>query len=167
MSRSPANRGDAETRRSARSHSEVHEKVVDPAAPARRLCVLVAEDEDMVRELAMNVLDAHGFDTIGARHGGEALQLFHEHLPEIDAVLLDLSMPVLDGMRVLDELRRQKPSLPVVVTSGYDDTPADVDSPSVSFLSKPYRAEHLITRLRSLLADQAALTGGDGDASQS
>jgi CheY-like chemotaxis protein len=155
MTRSPADPRDAEAQRRARSHSEVREKIGDPVAPERRICVLVAEDEDRVRELAINVLDAYGFDAIGARHGGEALALFSQHLPEIDAVLLDLSMPVLDGLSVLDELRRQKPSIPVVVTSGYDDTAAEFEARTVSFLAKPYRAEQLITRLRALLADQA------------
>lgn len=125
-----------------------------PSVSDRRKCVLVAEDEDLVRELAIEVLRAHGFDTIGARHGGEALSLFAQHAAQIDAVLLDLSMPVVDGATVLDELRRQKPDVRVVVTSGYDDSATqhgESDAASVSFLQKPYRAERLISELRSVL----------------
>ena len=120
----------------------------------RRQCVLVAEDEDLVRELAIEVLRSHGFDTIGARHGGEALSLFAEHAEHIDAVLLDLSMPVVDGVTVLGELKKQKPDVRVVVTSGYDDsaTQEDDSAASVSFLQKPYRAERLISELRAVLA---------------
>lgn len=136
------------------SQSQVRSKVEPPVFTERRACILVAEDEDRVRELAMNVLDAHGFAAIGARHGGEALRLFREHVQEIDAVMLDLSMPVVDGLTVLEELRSENPALPVVVTSGYDTSPGDVESSAVSFLAKPYRAEHLITRLRALLADR-------------
>jgi CheY-like chemotaxis protein len=134
--------------------SQVRAKVDAPDELERRACVLVAEDEERVRELAMNVLDAHGFSAIGARHGAEALSLVRERAGEIDAVLLDLSMPVVDGLSVLEELRRDYPSLPVVVTSGYASTPGDVESSAVSFLPKPYRAEHLIGRLRALLADR-------------
>jgi CheY-like chemotaxis protein len=120
----------------------------------RRKCVLVAEDEDLVRELAMEVLKAHGFDTIGARHGGEALSLFAEHAEEIDAVLLDLSMPVVDGATVLGELKKQKPDVRVLLTSGYDDSGVDDDGEEngVSFLQKPYRAERLISELHAVLA---------------
>ncbi len=128
-----------------------------PLASHRRQCVLVAEDEDLVRELAIEVLRAHGFDTIGARHGGEALSLFAQHAEQIDAVLLDLSMPVVDGATVLGELKKQKPDVRIVVTSGYDDSAArnddddDDSAASVSFLQKPYRAERLISELRAVL----------------
>lgn len=123
-------------------------------ASARRKCVLVAEDEDLVRELAIEVLRAHGFDTIGARHGGEALSLFAQHAEQIDAVLLDLSMPVVDGATVLGELRKQKPDVRVLLTSGYDDSACGDDDGErhVSFLQKPYRAERLISELQAVLA---------------
>jgi CheY-like chemotaxis protein len=123
-------------------------------ARTRRTCVLVAEDEDLVRELAMEVLHAYGFETIGARHGGEALTLFAQHSEQIDAVLLDLSMPVVDGATVLGELKKQKPDVRVLLTSGYDDsacTEADGSECSVSFLQKPYRAERLISQLCAVL----------------
>ena len=136
------------------SQSQVRPKVEPPAPREKRACVLVAEDEERVRALAMNVLDAHGFDAIGARHGGEALAMVREHAAEIDAVMLDLSMPVVDGMTVLSELRREHPHLPIVVTSGYEAGPGEVETSSVSFLAKPYRAEQLIARLRALLSDR-------------
>lgn len=107
----------------------------------------------MVRELAIEVLGAHGFDAIGARHGGEALSLFRTHAERIDAVLLDLSMPVLDGARVLGEMRKQKPSVRVVLTSGYEATDADVSAAAgpISFLQKPYRADKLVAQIEALL----------------
>jgi CheY-like chemotaxis protein len=126
-----------------------------PLANTRRQCVLVAEDEDLVRELAIEVLRAHGFDTIGARHGGEALTLFAQYAEQIDAVLLDLSMPVIDGATVLGELRKQKPDVRVLLTSGYDDSACgdqDANEQHISFLQKPYRAERLISELQAVLA---------------
>jgi CheY-like chemotaxis protein len=107
----------------------------------------------MVRELALDVLDAHGFDAIGARHGGEALSLFCAHAERIDAVLLDLSMPVLDGAHVLDAMRKQKPCVRVVLTSGYDASDAEMPDAggSISFLPKPYRADQLVAQLKTLL----------------
>jgi DNA-binding response OmpR family regulator len=113
----------------------------------------VAEDEDLVRELAIEVLDANGIDAIGARHGGEALSLFCAHAERIDAVLLDLSMPVLDGARVLGEMRKQKPSVRVMLTSGYErsDTEVPETDGSIRFLQKPYRADKLVAQLKALL----------------
>jgi DNA-binding response OmpR family regulator len=124
-----------------------------PRSQARRACVLVAEDEDLVRELAIEVLDANGIDAIGARHGGEALSLFCAHSERIDAVLLDLSMPVLDGARVLGEMRKQKPSVRVMLTSGYERSDADVPETddAIRFLQKPYRADKLVAQLKALL----------------
>jgi two-component system cell cycle sensor histidine kinase/response regulator CckA len=126
----------------------------EQSSAKRRRCVLVADDEDQVRDLTIELLAANGFDAIAARHGGEALSLFNAHSDEIDAVLLDLSMPVMDGVMVLGEMQRQKPSVRVVLTSGYDDsesTLATEGSSSVSFLQKPYRAEKLISQLRALI----------------
>ena len=123
------------------------------ASNVRRACILVAEDEDLVRELAIEVLDAHGFDAIAARHGGEALALFSEHAGHIDAVLLDLSMPVLDGASVLGEMRKQNPTVRVMVTSGFDrpeDGMPEVGR-QISFLQKPYRADKLVRELKALL----------------
>lgn len=130
------------------------EAPVPLAVTPRRACVLVAEDEDLVRELAMEVLDAHGFDSIAARHGGEALSLFAQHAEQIDAVVLDLSMPVLDGASVLGEMRKQKPSVRVVVTSGYDGPEGGLPEAggAISFLQKPYRAHNLVEQLRAVLA---------------
>lgn len=136
------------------SQSQVRPKVEAPVAREKRACILVAEDEDRVRELAINVLDAYGFDAVGARDGGEALAMVRAQGAHIDAVMLDLSMPVVDGLTVLSELRHQHPRLPVVVTSGYEGSPGDVEDSAVSFLAKPYRAEQLVSRLRALLADR-------------
>jgi len=116
--------------------------------------VLVAEDEDQVRDLTIELLTSHGFDAIAARHGGEAVALFRAHANQIDAVLLDLSMPVMDGVTVLAEMQRQKPSVRVVLTSGHGESEGSLateGSVSVSFLQKPYRAEKLVSQLLALM----------------
>src|SRR5688572_29940562 len=89
--------------------SQVREKITDAAAPGRRACVLIAEDEERVRELAISILDANGFDAIVARQGGEALALLASRGHEIDAIVLDLAMPVVDGASMLAELQQQRP----------------------------------------------------------
>jgi DNA-binding NtrC family response regulator len=124
----------------------------DAAASAKRVCVLVAEDEDLVRELAIEVLEAHGFEAIAARDGREAVVLFQEHAERIDAVLLDMSMPVMDGASALSEMRKHRPTVRVVVTSGFDDADSFPSTLGrISFLQKPYRGEKLVSQLKTLL----------------
>jgi DNA-binding response OmpR family regulator len=154
MTRSNSSSSDPEGRSNLSGESQVREKITQPGPRGRRACVLVAEDEERVRALAIDILDANGFDAIIARHGLEALALLDSRGHEIDAVVLDLAMPVIDGARVLAELQQHRPEVPILVTSGYEDSPGDFESPRVTFLPKPYRGEQLVARLRALLADR-------------
>jgi two-component system cell cycle sensor histidine kinase/response regulator CckA len=128
-----------------------------PAGP----CILVAEDEDMVRELAVRVLRGQGMRVLSARHGGEAVALFRSHAEEIDAVLLDLTMPVMGGAEVLSELQRVRPGVCVLVTSGYSESAsfgADGERARVRFLQKPYRAQSLLAGVEAVLAASTSAT---------
>ena len=78
-----------------------------------------------------------------------------EAMPNIACVLLDLTMPGLDGRETLARLRRLRPDLPVILTSGYDATEVDA-TPSVprteaGFLAKPFRPQDLLDAIRSVL----------------
>ena len=117
-------------------------------------CVLVAEDEELVRDLAVHILRSNGFRVIAAKDGAEAVSLFGEHEKEIDVVLLDLTMPVLNGAEVLIELKRRRPQLPVVITSGYGGPSSPLPKAAMErtrFLQKPYRTQALLSEIRSML----------------
>jgi CheY-like chemotaxis protein len=92
---------------------------------------------------------------LAARDGLEALELFRAHRQEIGCVLCDLSMPRLGGWEVLAELRRQAPTLPVILSSGHDEDHAmeghQQDKPQ-AFLSKPYDTNALIGAITQVLA---------------
>ncbi len=117
--------------------------------------ILVVDDEPMVREFAHRLLAADGHAVIEAGSGQEALRMLRERATEIDGVLLDLSMPGMDGNDLLSALRTFAPTLPVIVHSGY---PADSTAESVAryqvagVLQKPYRAAHLSEMVRKLFA---------------
>ena len=117
--------------------------------------ILVVDDEPMVREFAQRLLETEGYHVMEAGTGREALEVLRAHLREIDGVLLDLSMPGMDGDTLLAELRAFAPHLPVIVHSGY---PADSTAESVArfavagVLQKPYRAAHLSEMVRKLFA---------------
>jgi two-component system cell cycle sensor histidine kinase/response regulator CckA len=132
-----------------------------PPLEVREPCVLVAEDEDMVRDLAVRVLRSKGMRVIAARDGREAIALFQGAADEIDAVLLDLTMPVVHGRDVFLELRRLRPSVGIVITSGYTESGGladDVSDRSVRFLQKPYRAQTLLAGIEAVLPWVASAT---------
>jgi two-component system cell cycle sensor histidine kinase/response regulator CckA len=116
--------------------------------------VLLVDDEDAVRTVAGDMLRRAGFDVVTAKDGREALAVFEDRLEEIVLVLLDLTMPDLDGAETLRELHRLKEEVPVILCSGYDEQ--DVarrfdDRELAGFLQKPFTWEQLVTTLQELI----------------
>jgi signal transduction histidine kinase len=116
--------------------------------------VLLVDDEPGVRSLAMRVLTRAGFRVLEAADGEKGLALFRDHQAEIDAVLLDLTMPRMSGGEVLGELRQLRADLPVLLMSGYTELDVTAQTRSaggVNFLQKPFLAQQLITQVRQML----------------
>lgn len=117
--------------------------------------VLVVDDEDNVRRSTELLLRGLGFEVLGARDGAEAIQVFKAESGRIDAVLLDLTMPKMNGIEALQVLRAIAPGVPVILTSGYgatrlDDEPKGGAGPD-AVLSKPYSMDHLLATLRRVM----------------
>lgn len=113
--------------------------------------VLFADDEDGLRTLGGRMLERLGFKVITAIDGQQAVDLYRKHREEIDLVILDLTMPNLDGGQAFDELIRIDPDVRVVLASGY--TPEDVTArigvrKLAGVLQKPYT----LARMRDLLS---------------
>ncbi len=124
----------------------------DSASP--RDLVLVVDDEEAVREVINSVLEAGGFDTLVAKDGATAIQLFRDNGAEIGLVLLDLSMPGLSGEQTFEELRRLDPTVRVLLSSGYSEAEATrrfVGRGLAGFIQKPYRPEQLVDAVRRAL----------------
>ena len=88
--------------------------------------------------------------------GREAIELLKRHSDEIRLVLLDLSMPGMNGEETLRAIRTLDPNLPVLLSSGYDETDAMSRVGArdrVRFVHKPYTADGLIDRVRDTLGD--------------
>ncbi|MDB4991532.1 MAG: sensor histidine kinase response regulator [Myxococcaceae bacterium] len=130
-----------------------------PTTTLRARTLLVVDDEPMVREFAQRLLETEGYQVLEAGSGGEALALLREHSQQIDGVLLDLSMPGMDGDALLSELRSFAPNLPVIVHSGHS-----IESTSerllqwniAGVLQKPYRAARLSEMVRGLFGEASA-----------
>ncbi len=115
---------------------------------------LVVDDEPMVLEFAAKALTTLGFKTTEARDGLEALDLFTQEPTRFDVVLLDLTMPRMDGREALRALRQLRPDLPVILSSGYSDQDFIQNLASekgVTFLQKPYLLANLRQAVQALL----------------
>jgi CheY-like chemotaxis protein len=116
--------------------------------------VLVVDDEETVRNVARRILVADGFAVRLASGGVEAMHVLREDPAAIDAVLLDMTMPDMSGTVTLQELLRIKPSIKVVLSSGYaqEDAAPLVDAPgAAAFIQKPYRPADLTATIRRAL----------------
>ena len=116
--------------------------------------VLVVDDEAMVRSVAKRIFERHGFEVLLAENGRVALELLEAHRVSVVAVVLDMTMPVMNGEETLAELRKLDASLPVVLASGFNEQSAPVhieQDPALRFVQKPYRIRDLMDALQSML----------------
>jgi two-component system, cell cycle sensor histidine kinase and response regulator CckA len=116
--------------------------------------ILVVEDDASVREAARRILEAAGYRVRTAGNGREALEVCAAAGDPIDLVLTDVVMPVLGARGFVEELRRVRPTIPVVFMSGYVDDPVAQHralGPAASFLAKPLTQPELLRAIREAL----------------
>jgi PAS domain S-box-containing protein len=116
--------------------------------------VLVAEDEDGVRELLRKTLTEYGYTVLTARHGRDALMLAGERAGDIDLLLTDVVMPEMSGRELAETLVDRRPDLKVLYISGYTDDEVlqrGVRGRDVGLLRKPFATEELARRVRNVL----------------
>ena len=117
--------------------------------------VLLVDDEESVRSIAQRMLARLGYQVLTATDGAQALQVFQAHRDRIALVLLDLTMPNLDGERTLEELLRLQPRLKVILSSGYDENEVTrrlEGQGMAGFVQKPYTLENLAEVLKKATA---------------
>jgi len=128
---------------------------VPAAAPAHRGTVLVVDDEPFVRALGLEYLSHVGFHPLEAANGREAVELFRRRADEICLVLLDLTMPELDGAAAFLELKRIRPEVPVILCSGFCEEAVvqlfEGERPE-AFLQKPFQVRELERTIAEVLA---------------
>lgn len=116
--------------------------------------ILLVDDEAAVRRPLRQALGLCGYSVIEAADGLEALRIHGRPETQVDLVLLDVKMPGMSGWDVLSELKRRKPTLPVILTSGYtreDSTPPQDAVAPDAYLPKPYDLAELTGLVRRLL----------------
>jgi len=115
--------------------------------------VLVVDDEDLVLRMAQSVLDDAGYEVLTATNGIEAVDAYAARSGRIDAVLLDMTMPVMGGEEAMAQLVSRWPDAVVIATSGYDREEAEdrFALRPAGFLQKPYTAAQLSSKIAEVL----------------
>jgi CheY-like chemotaxis protein len=124
------------------------ERAAAPAPQAMRT-VLVIDDEDLVRDVVARMIEELGYNAVTAADGQTALSVVERI--DVDAAIVDLTMPAMNGAAVVAELRKKRPLLPVVLCSGFDRSgQGRVDADA--YLAKPFRIDALERTLAKVLA---------------
>ncbi len=123
-----------------------------PAQKGRGETILLVEDEDAVRSLAVRILHSAGYKVFDASNGGEALLVCERH--PIDLLLTDVVMPKMSGKELAQRLRKERPELRVLYASGYSENSIvhdGVPEAGVRLIEKPFTAEALLAAVRLVL----------------
>jgi CheY-like chemotaxis protein len=151
------------------AHKVVEKNAEPPRATAhlRRLpagTVLVVDDEPTIRATAGAMLESLGFKVLEAADGVEALELYKSRGKDISLVLLDLTMPRMDGHAAFRAIQDLNPAAKVILSSGYNQEEAFgafVGTGPAGFLKKPYQYKDLLAELEKNLLGLAADGGPD------
>jgi two-component system, OmpR family, copper resistance phosphate regulon response regulator CusR len=111
--------------------------------------ILIAEDEERVSAFLQKGLQKNGYCTATAEDGSQAIQMIQNE--NVQILLLDLGLPIKDGLSVLRELRELGYSLPIIVVSAQDSKAIALESGATDFVSKPFHFAQLLEKVRFYL----------------
>jgi CheY-like chemotaxis protein len=117
--------------------------------------ILVADDEEAVRQITQQTLELFGYRVVLATDGAEAVAVYARQGAEIAVVLTDMMMPIMDGRATIQVLRRMNPAVRIVGASGLSSSGQAAHAASLGidfFLPKPYTAEALLKMLKDALS---------------
>jgi two-component system cell cycle sensor histidine kinase/response regulator CckA len=116
--------------------------------------VLLVDDDESVRAVGRKMLERIGFTVVTASDGSEAIARFRERADDIICAIVDLTMPHVDGAETFRELRRMRPGVRVILSSGYNEqdvTQRFVGKGLAGFIQKPYQLSTLVAVLKEVL----------------
>lgn len=132
-----------------------------PRPGVRKNTMLVVDDDDAVRELTVAILQQLGWNVLVGANGQAGVELFRDNADTIACAVLDLTMPVMDGLEAMACMRLIRPRLPVLICTGYteESVPSVPSAAPTAILLKPFRPAQLEAALAELFAAPAAPSG--------
>jgi len=132
---------------------------IEPSVDAHEIpggneTILVVDDEETLRELGQHMLERLGYQVLTAADGISALQILDIYRKEIDLIILDISMPIMSGRKVLTEILKHNPAQKVIIATGFrGDGPEGqlLKMGARGFIEKPYRMHELLKTIRVVL----------------
>ena len=115
--------------------------------------MLVVDDEEAVLYVTSKMLERDGYNVFSAAGGEDAVRIFCEN-PSIEIVVLDMTMPGMDGVETFDKLKEVSPDLKVILSSGFSssDQAAEMFANRCDgFLQKPFKSADLTSKIREVL----------------
>jgi PAS domain S-box-containing protein len=125
--------------------------------------LLLAEDEDLVRDLVRTILEKNGYKVLEAHNGHEALKICNSHEGPIHLLVTDIVMPQMSGRELATISESIRPGIKVLFMSGYTENAIvhhGVLDPGTAFLQKPFRMESLTRKVREILDAPSRLPAG-------
>jgi PAS domain S-box-containing protein len=132
----------------------VEEKKIQASVTGGKEKILLVDDEEIIRDLGVQILGEFGYAVLTAPNGESALELYRNNPGEIDLVILDLFMPGMGGMRCLEELLKINPHLRIIISSGYvvdGSTEKTIEERARGYISKPFDREQILSLIRKVL----------------
>jgi two-component system, cell cycle sensor histidine kinase and response regulator CckA len=121
--------------------------------------ILLVDDDRVVRFIAFRILEEAGYGVVQAGDGVEALTYFLADPSRFDALVTDVIMPRIPGTLLASRVHAARPTLPVLLMSGYTPTEMldrGVEAPHTSIVPKPFDADQLLTAVRRLFGEPGA-----------
>lgn len=120
----------------------------------QKYCILIADDESLNYLFYREILDENIYDIIYAENGSEAIRLLVENHDKINLILMDIKMPVMDGVTATIEIRKFDSKIPIIAQTAYayrEDYQRALDAGCNDYIAKPIHEEELNKKIKSLL----------------
>ncbi len=124
------------------------------ASPGGSETIILADDEEQLRNIGMLMLQRSGYRVLGASNGEEAVKLFFEQSTPPDLLITDLGMPGMGGHKTIQEILARCPTAKIIIASGYaanDKIKASMDAGALAYVAKPFVKKELLATVRAVL----------------
>ncbi len=126
---------------------------VEEKSAGRNELILVVEDEEAIRDLLHFILTQHGYRVLRAANGVEALQILEQDDQTVDAVISDVVMPQMGGVKLLEKMREKFSNVKVLFMSGYttEESIQSIQDSGFPIIMKPFNTKHVLSELRKII----------------